>query len=247
MVAPILTETFLTTIFSQACAAIQEEYSRLGYQLGWRFLASPRSTLNRNTPIALITLNPGGSVDRPDHGRESSEAGSAYVVETWPQGGRPGRAPLQTQVRRLFAELADVQGRERSGDDLLHRSLAAYFVPFRLPTFKSLTCSRDALAFASKLWAGLFRQIDPKLIITIDHETSQRLTQILGEQFGIAPVTRRFPTGWGAYNAELVAFESGDIRRMILRFPHLSRFGIFGRPESKLHVERIMEAVAGIR
>lgn len=231
-------------LFSESCSEIEVAYSRLGHQLGWRFLASPRSTLSGDTEIALITMNPGGSVIRPDHARESSEAGSAYIVEAWKHGYRHGEAPLQVQVRRLFDLLAAAKGHRSSGDDLLHSSLAAYFVPFRSPTFKMLSQSRDSLLFASQLWTRLFRYIDPKLVITIDQGTTQRLTRILCAKLGTPPSRQEFPIGWDSYTAELVSFKSDDIQRAIVRFPHLSRFGIFGRAQSQPHVERIIDAIA---
>lgn len=234
----------MEAIFSQSCAAIEDQYRRLGYQLGWRFLASSRSTLTRNTPMALITLNPGGSVDRPDHGRESSEEGSAYVVESWGRDDTPGGAPLQTQVQRLFSRLANLQGSGMSGDDLLNKSLAAYFVPFRSPTFNALSHPQEALAFASRLWSGLFDEIDPDLIITIDQRTTQRLAHILSKKLGTLPTRQPFPIGWGTYRAELLVFNSSGMRRAILRLPHLSRFRIFGRPQSEPYVEPIIQAVA---
>lgn len=207
-----------------------DEDSRLGYQAGWRFLASPRSTLSFHTQIALITMNPGGSVEHPDHGRASSEPGSAYVKESW-RGCPPGEAPLQKQVRGLFSRLQTAQGIPAPEDDLLHKSIAAYFVPFRSPTFQALAHRAEALDFASKLWARVFKDIDPRLIITIDQGTTEGLTRILCAKLGTAPVKQRFPTGWGKYTGW-----------GIIRFPHLSRFGIFGRLESAPYTKRIVEA-----
>ncbi|MFT5688004.1 MAG: hypothetical protein ACI8PQ_000836 [Planctomycetota bacterium] len=65
----------LSSPFDDACAKIRVAYDELGHDLGWRFLTSPSATLDPKTEIALITLNPGGDRDRPDHARESSEAG----------------------------------------------------------------------------------------------------------------------------------------------------------------------------
>ena len=90
----------LSSIFAESCAEIESAYIRLGHRIGWRFLNSPQRTLDASTTIALITLNPGGKVERPDHGRKSSEKGSAFVVESWRHGSAPGEAPLQREDGR---------------------------------------------------------------------------------------------------------------------------------------------------
>lgn len=128
----------VSNVFTESCADIEAAYVRLGHTLGWQFLTSPQATLSRDCQIAFITMNPGGSIERPDHGRECSEAGSAYIVEAWKHGYAPGQAPLQVQVRRMFKLLADAQGGRMTGDELLNTSLAGYFVPFRSPQFKAL-------------------------------------------------------------------------------------------------------------
>jgi hypothetical protein len=230
----------MENMFPERWAEIQDAYVRLGHKLGWQFLTSPQATLSRDCQIALITMNPGGSHERRDHGRESSEVGSAYVVEAWKRGYAPGEAPLQVQVRRMFSLLATAQGGRTTGDELLNASLAGYFVPFRSPQFKALAHPRESLAFAMKLWTQIFSYCDPKLIITIDQHTTRGLIQILNAKYGGTPAPQQFEIGWGAYTADL--FTYGSVA--MLRLPHLSRFGIFGREASQPHVERIIAAVA---
>ncbi len=238
----------LENVFAETCAEIESAYLRLGHRMGWRFLNSPRITFASNTPIALITLNPGGSAAPPDHGRESSESGSAYIVESWPRGSGPGEAPLQREIRGLFAMLAAAQGSALSGDTLLHQSLAAYFVSFRSPTFRALEQPGESLAFASQLWTRLFKHLDPKLVITIDRRTTHCLVRILSEKFGVAPSVQSFPIGWGKYAADVLSFEAGGSLRTVLRFPHLSRFKIFqraqSRPDLRPYLERVIAAAA---
>ena len=85
----------------RSCAEIAAAYEASDNRLGWRFLTCPRRNLSAQTRVAMITLNPGGTEDPPDHPRESSEVGSAYLHERWP-GHEPGAAPLQRQVQALF-------------------------------------------------------------------------------------------------------------------------------------------------
>ena len=128
-----------------------------------------------------------------------------------------------------------------SGDDLLHRSLAAYFVPFRSPSFEALAQPQESLTFASQLWERVFETIDPKLVITIDQHTTDRLIRILSEKLAGTPSTQQFPIGWGNYNADLISFASGRAARSGLRLPHLSRFRVFGRRQSEPYLRRMVE------
>ena len=137
--------------------------------------------------------------------------------------------------------LADAQNRPGTGDDLLHKSLAAYFVPFRSPSFKELVRPQESLAFALELWQDLFRQLDPQLVITIDLRTTDCLTHILQQKLGETPSREKHPVGWGEYTSELVSFGSGSSARAILRFPHLSHFKVFGRSKSEPHLKRIVK------
>ena len=235
----------MENLFTESCAEIEDVYVRLGHTMGWQFLASPQATLRRDCQIALITMNPGGSVDRPDHGRESSEAGSAYIVQAWKHGYAPGQAPLQVQVRTMFSLLAATRGGRTTGDELLNASLAAYFVPFRSPQFKALAHRRESLDCAVKLWTRIFSHIAPKLVITIDQVTTRHLLRILGSKYGV-PSRQKFPIGWGTYTADAFSFDSGDVRLALLRLPHLSRFPVFGRPTSQPYLERVIQAVVPV-
>jgi hypothetical protein len=151
--------------FRLASDKIAGAYESLGHTLGWRFLTSPSATFNESQEILLLTLNPAGDRDYPEHPRESCEAGSAYIVESW--DSRPaGEAPLQRQVRALFAELAKrING--GSGDYLLGNSLSAQFVPFRSANFNALHEKEKSVAFARELWSDILRYIRPIIVFTL--------------------------------------------------------------------------------
>jgi hypothetical protein len=140
----------------------------------------------------------------------------------------------------MFSLLAAAEGGRTTGDALLNSSLAAYFVPFRSPQFKVLSNPRESLAFAVDLWTQILSYCHPRLIITIDQQTTRCLTRILNAKSGSTPSRRQFGIGWGMYKADLFAYESVAV----LRWPHLSRFAIFGREASRPHVKRILAAAA---
>ena len=227
--------------FDDACDRIRVAYDELGHDLGWRFLTSPSATFDPRTEIALITLNPGGDRDRPDHPRESSEAGSAYIVEKWKSAGAAGGASLQMQIRRLFQLIAETRGLPLGGDGLLSKSLSAQFVPFRSPNLGALPRRKEAWAFASSLWAEIFEHIAPKLVVTIDGNTFTRLLPIVEAKWGASDTQERLPTGWGNVSAELVRWNGSGGGRAVLRLPHLSTFKLFSRDACRPFVYGIVE------
>src|ERR1700694_147622 len=119
-------------MYSEAIRAIETEYVRLGHTRDWRFLATPRQTLAAGSPVAFFTLNPGEGWIDPDHGRGSSEGGSAYVRERW-HGFPAGESPLQFQVRAMFEWLGLVPD----------QPLTAYFIPFRSRDYETLPSRRS--------------------------------------------------------------------------------------------------------
>jgi hypothetical protein len=220
-------------LFRDYCARIDRAYRELGHCLGWRFLTCPRSNLSPSTRVALISPNPGGNRDRPDHGRESCETGPAFLVEQW-------NSKTQEQVILLFRELSRVLGVSTHDDQLLRESLTAYFVPFRSPDLARLVNKRASLEFAEILWRDVFRTIDPHIVIALEKEVATRLSKIIFEKHRIFPGRESLSVGWGEYCADVHTFDSGLTRRVLIRFPNLGRFSIFGRPESQEPIEDIL-------
>lgn len=227
------------TFFDNRCAEIEAEYGRLGHKIGWRFLSGPKANLNRTTQVAFITLNPGGRNDPPDHPHESQERGSAYLIESW--DGRPaGQSNLQIQVGAMFKLLAD---RLNVGDykTLMNETLMGYFIPFRSPNYASLTYKPESVVFAEQLWSGVFDQIAPKTVITMDTLTFKHVRKIVADRH--PDKTERHiqvPTGWGNYQADIVQFGLPDDGLTLVRVPHLSRFGIFTSAKCRAEVVRLM-------
>lgn len=226
-----------------AAAEIAAAYDELGHQLDWRFLTTRARTFNRSTEIVLMTLNPGGRQVESNHPRVSSEAGSSYIIESW-KGKPPGKAQLQLQIRRLFAELASARGLKCSGDDLLNQVLSAQFIPFRSPTFDDLTKQADSVAFSRRLWRSLSASLDPRLIITIDTMTAKEMRAMMAPKWSDPHGVEKFKTGWGSIEAELWRWGESGTGRAIVRFPHLSRFGIFGREKGQAEITHLLEATA---
>jgi transcriptional regulator with XRE-family HTH domain len=210
--------------FAACLKLVNRAYQRLGHELGFRFLTSPRRTLE-NPRVVLITLNPGGDHIPQGHPSDSSESGSAYLVESWGDY-RPGQAPLQRQVQALFQML----------EEPLEDALSGHFVPFRSPTWDALPNHEESLALGERIWSELFKQIDPNLVICMDRHSFSRLPRVMNAGEPVEEIS--LPTGWGRYNADIVRFETCTL----LRIPHLSRFRLFGSAEREPYLRAIVEA-----
>ena len=233
-----------TALFEKCVSDIDSAYRQLGHRLGWRFLTGPKATLSPGTAVALITLNPGGEWEPPEHPRASSEAGSSYRIEAWP-GHHAGQAPLQRQIQALMQEVAKRVGFCGSEDEFLDRHvLTAHFVPFRSPRFESLAHPKESLAFAHSLWQKILKSWMPRIIITIDRKAFDGLSKILTARAGAKIVaSEALPTGWGHYTGDIVqlsGLRSGELLTLI-RLPHLSTFKLFSRPECGPHVAALLD------
>ncbi len=193
-------------------AIIEQEYQRLGYSAGWRFMMSPERYLS-TSDVAIVGLNPGG-IRR--HGPEwSQELGNAYVVESW-GGQRAGADPLQRQVQRL-CQMVKVAP---------HEVFAAQFVPFRSNAWSDLARRPEAVAFARRLWAWALPQSEARLIVCLGKAVvAPEIAQILGAQFAGSVLA-----GWGNQTIDRYVTDDG---RLVLGVPHLGRFKLFGRPVSE--------------
>jgi len=224
-----------TNLFTWACNEIETADKRLGHKLSWRFLTTPARTLSPSTRIAFIALNPGGNKIPLDHGRESSEVGSAYIYEKWRS------VTLQQQVQALFRQIAD-QLTLSNHQSLMNNSLMAYYIPFRSPNFRSLHRQAQSRDFALRLWSCIMKQISPELVMSIDKTTFHDIHTILVSAAGLKQTYgQKLPTGWGKYTATINFYADKERHVVLVRLPHLSRFKIFNRPASEPYVRNIVK------
>ena len=214
----------MSDLFDDAVAKIEAAYTGQGHQLGWRFLATTRRTVAGDAEVAFLTLNPGGEEADPTNPSASCEGGSAYLCEKWPIPGKaprrygPGEAPLQRQVQGMFEWL----GRDPN------TTLSAYFIPFRSRSLNELVAPNTAWPFAVSLWRGLFRAVQPELIVCLGEDVERGLRQVFEAEGGLPRTRAPYPVGWGSQTAWVTCYRE----RVLLRLPHLSRFKIFDRSES---------------
>jgi hypothetical protein len=200
---------------------IAAAYNNSENTFGWRLLASPAAVLDE-AEIAFIGLNPGGSIQRNDHGEFAMVRGSAYEIETWDRSNQPGMNPLQKQVRELFRGLSVEP----------EKVLAGNLVPFRSPSWKLLRNKESSLQFGESIWAEILNRSKPSLVIGMGREVLSPLSRILG-----ATNSKTIPVGWGKISAVQATFRNGSL--VIL--PHLSRFGIVTRSKSANALKTLFE------
>lgn len=202
---------------------IEDAYRKSGNTMGWRLLASPETTL-KTAKIAFLGLNPGGSaIDVKQSVYAMPEGQSAYVTESW-AGHAPGRSPLQSQVRSLFARLEVAP----------HMVLAGNLVPFRSPNWKSLKDCQGSLVFGKELWGQILRGAKPSIVVTMGSDTTKAVVDILG-----VSNLKRYSIGWGHVSAQRGDFDGGTL----IGLPHLSRFGVMKRAASKAHLDHLFESL----
>ena len=226
--------------FDEYVQTISAEYSRLGHSLGWRFLSVSKNVLNQDPGIAFISQNPAGTYAPDHHPAASCEQGCAYTVEHWEDYGA-GQSPLQKQVQALYAGIAAKTGTGQSS--LIESSLIGNFIPFRSPTMASLPRKRESREFGRVLWKTILSDLSsmPRLIICMSRDTYHELSDNILPDLGASRLdTSEAPVGWGTYTATIDCYEMANERLSVLRLPHLSRFAIFGRPQSRAQVDTIL-------
>jgi hypothetical protein len=229
-------------LFATLVGRIETAYKRLGHQLGWRFLYSPARTLDSETRLATVGANPGGQSYEPPS--PSVEEGNAYRTESWPGGGVSGLNPLQSQIGLLYEALA-VRLSRTSPNRLMDDTLASNFCPFRSPSWDRLAARNESIAFSRDLWKDILGFVTPSAIICLgDRPTRELRATLVSSGWRLSGGPEIGPVGWGDMSYELAYYDSAGARTLLVRLPHLSRFGIFGRPASKEATDRLVSLIA---
>jgi hypothetical protein len=117
---------------------------------------------------------------------------------------------------RMYEELARRWPRPTTAIALMDTSLAAHFCPFRSPDWNSLASRRESIEFSEALWRDVMKIVRPRAMICLGQAGPRAMTE----------------------------YESPHGKTLIVQIPHLSRFRIFGRPESRQAIDRFTTAAA---
>ena len=202
---------------------INAEHDRLGMKLGWRFLMCPEARLN-DAKVAIITLNPGGT--RRVDTEWSQERGNAYYIESW-GGQAPGQDKLQVQVQALVKAM---------GEDK-DSVLAGCFIPFRSRDYRTLPRRAECIQYARHLWGSVLEESPARLFVCVGKKV---VGEGLADLIGARPITP-VPFPWGEQSITIDRYQATD-GRVVVAFPHFSRFPPFSSPErTRAAVEAIRE------
>jgi hypothetical protein len=191
----------------------------LGLRDGFRFVYGPWDSLATGR-VAFLSLNPGRAPSDTLMREVSDERGNSYAVERLTTV-----SPITDQALRCFAFLGV------DPDEVL----TGVVCPFRTPSWTDLSGAQkhDALKFGRRFWEQPLSRPGLELIVTCSNEATTAVTDWLD-----ARLEESLPAGWGDIRIHRFRSRSGV---PIVALPHLSRFRLFGRPESERAIRRLLE------
>lgn len=193
---------------------LESAEARLGLAEGFKFVYGPWATLH-SSEVAFLSLNPGRPPDCEDLRTVSDERGNSYEVQR-----HVTKSPLNPQFLRLarFLDLAP------------EAILTGVASPFRSDNWNGLTevQREEGLAF----WATPLRNARVRLVFACSKEALHLVREITE-----ASLTKELPAAWDKVRVR--RFE-GIGGKVIVQLPHLSRFKLFGRPESEKAIRRLL-------
>jgi hypothetical protein len=230
----------MSDVLAEFKESIESAYDRLGHQLGWRFLYTPARTLAPDTRLAFVALNPGD--DKYHEPILSVEEGNAYRVERW--WGVRQEGGLQAQIRHLYVELAK-RSDGATWEELMDQTLALNFCPFRSPGWPPLVRPKESIEFSRRMWARVLGIVEPSVIVCLGNDPMRYLDPVVRAR-GARPTgpAEKRPVGWGDVKYAVARYTSPRREVTMVGLPHLSRFRIFGRPESQLATTQIVNSIS---
>jgi hypothetical protein len=127
----------------------------------------------------------------------------------------------------------------------MDETLASNFCPFRSASWDALANRERSGAFSQALWRDVWPHVlgqveRPVMICNGIHVRRLFRLVLEGQGARLVGTPERGRVGWGQQTYELAEYDTA----VVVTLPHLSRFAIFGRPESQHAVDRVVEAVA---
>lgn len=199
----------------QRLVAVEAE---LGLRDGFRFVYGPWATLQTGR-IAFLSLNPGrapsGSVLRD----VCDERGNSYAVER-----HTTLSPITDQALQAFSLLGAHPDEVMTG----------VVCPFRTPSWNDLQRDKRerALALGREFWVQPLQRPGVELIVCCSTEASRAVVGWLAAHHEASA-----SAGWGDIAIHRYRTRMGI---PILALPHLSRFRLFGRPQSEAAIRELL-------
>lgn len=196
----------------------------LGLTKGYKFLYVPWKTLN-SASVTFLSLNPGRAPDAADMRVVADERGNSYEVEQY---------TTKSNITAQFMRFAEFLG--CAPNDILTGVVA----PFRSDGWAELssTQKRRSLELGYAFWSEPLRHPDLKVITVCSEEAASMAVDITD-----ASLDEVLDSGWGTIKIRRYRTPQGQL---IVHLPHLSRFRLFGRPESEGPLRKAFELNSAI-
>jgi hypothetical protein len=211
----------IVATFEAMTAEIGLAYENLsGLSLGWRFLYSPKRTLEESNGFAVLGFNPGGSTFIPP--MPSVESGNAWLrsVERWPSSNtQPNFISLVGKVLRSVAP--------GSTAAFLARSLTSNIAPFR--TGQAIELPQPAYDWSLAFWERHFEILAmQRFILAVGNSGGKSpyaaLLGLYGRNGWTAEAEENMPCGWGSYVVRVRRLNKRGANVVLVGVPHFSRF-----------------------
>jgi hypothetical protein len=229
---------------SQIESIIIKNEKLLDHKLGWRFINSSKETIQKNSGIGIITLNPGGKIfEKPVFSLNKGK--NAYLDENWGDFNI-GEDPLQIQIKALFEEINKRILYSSDFKDLMRASFMAHFIPYRSHSYDDLKNKRETLILSKNIWVSFIgsKLFNFKILICIGKKQFEILEEILMGNSNFMKIKSNFIlTGWGNYQSEISTFSDNKNTFKLVYLQHLSRFKIFNRREGQENINELINYI----
>jgi hypothetical protein len=236
--------------------------------LGWRFLLSPRESLNncREGTLAIVALNPGGREPIPPLGDVPE---NAYLVAVKEAGLPPTRlrvhlesdkdtvhtvsAKLAKPMKCFYQLLATALGREGQESEIARSTLQINYCPFQSPSWKTLAFADQAKTFCKSLWDDILAEIAPSAVLVLGIAAQKEIARALYRASWTSGEVDTFKVGWGKVTCDICnwthcAGSGGAAPAMrhllVVRSPHWSQYPLFYRAECTDAVTKMVSSIA---
>jgi hypothetical protein len=192
-----------------------------GFAEGFKLLYCPWSVLG-GSEMTFLSLNPGSLLPNNTEIRcVSDERGNSYEVERYTT-----RSPITEQ----FLRMCDFTGIKPN------EVLTGVAAPFRSANWNAQ--SRDQReaneAIGQNFWGEALHNKNRHGPVVVCSEPAMKLVATVTS----AKLEATLPAGWGSISIRRYRADNGA---SIIQLPHLSRFRLFGRPESEFYLKQAFE------
>jgi hypothetical protein len=229
---------------SQIKNTIIKNEELLNHKIGWRFINSSIETIQKNSGIGIITLNPGGKkYEQPVFALNNRK--NAYLDENWGNFSK-GQDPLQIQIKALFKEINKRWSYNSDYKELMRDSFMAHLIPYRSNSYDDLSNKKATIFISKEIWTSFVNSkfFDFKIIICIGKKQFKILEEILTNETNFEKMNSKLiSTGWGNYQSEISTFSNSTKKFKLVYLQHLSRFKIFNRKEGEESVKKLIDYI----